>query len=256
MPAMFPRTKTRTNPVFYAEQLRLVLADEPERLERALRDPESVDLLTWNVFASLDTHRDEDWLAHRFELLGGSQVRAPVRLSLWSGRTRAPLLHPSPAYLDMIRQRSSKAGGTSADLSEFERPIEVPVRIETPDVLIFVDTTLGTTPRGAGGRDRVLELIDVGLEHARRLSKRLAVALVYASGSTTARELSSRLDQLRDPDRLAEELSWRKDVPDVLLRELSWQQLIKVWETEIDYLRLGGQPVRAFLKHASARGIR
>ena len=255
MPVMFSSPRTKTNPVFYADQLRLVLADEPDRLERVFNDPDSVDLLTWNVFASLDTHDDNAWLAHRLEALGGPQVRAPARISLWSGRHRGPLLHPSPGYLDMIRERSDKAGGPAADLSEFARPIEVPVRIETPSVLILVDTALASTPRGSGGRDRLLELIDAGTDHARRLSKQLAVAVVYASGSITAAELSTRLQQLRDRRRLAADMPYRDVPPDLLLREVSWQQLLRTWESELDYLSVDGQPVRAFLSHAKARGL-
>ena len=69
--------------------------------------------------------------------------------------------------------------------------------MESPDVLCLVDVVMDRIDRGTNGRDRLLELIDAGLEHARRLSKTLAVAVVYRSGSPAAKELSARLDELR-----------------------------------------------------------
>jgi hypothetical protein len=254
---MFSRLRTRTNPVFYPDQLRLVLSDEPDRLDRAFTDPASLDLLTWNVFASLDTHTDEDWLAYRLQGLGGSAVTAPVRLSVWSGRHSGPELRSSHAYVDAIRSRTHGYGGNSAaELAEFADPIEVPVRVETPDVLLFIDTVWQQPPRGNGGRDRLVELIDAGLDHSRRVDKKLAIGMVYAAGSATGTELSHRINQLRDPELLEAELPWREQLPPIILREMTWQQLLAVWEQERDYLDLGGQPVRAFLEHAQARGLR
>jgi hypothetical protein len=110
--------------------------------------------------------------------------------------------------------------------------------------------------RGAGGRDRVVELVDAGLEQARRLSKTLAVAVVYPSGTEVGSEVSARMHRLRDPAVLAAELPHRTQVPPVVLREVPWQQLLRMWEQEQPYLRLGGQPVKAFLEHARALGLR
>jgi hypothetical protein len=250
------RPKTKTNPVFYEDELRLVLAEEPERLERARTQRDNVDLLTWNVFASLETHRDRDYLAHVLTPLGGSGLRAPVRISLWTGRRRQPLVRPSPAYLQHIRARARAVGGDDAGLTDFEQPIEVPVRIETPDVLVLVDTTLSRVPRGNGGRDRVVELVDSGVDQARRLSKTLAVAFVHRSGSPAAAELSAHVDALRDPARLAAAMPYRKALPPVVLRELPWQHLLTAWSQETAYLRLGGQPTRAFQRHVDALGLR
>jgi hypothetical protein len=42
----------------------------------------------------------------------------------------------------------------------------------------------------------------------------------------------------------------------VILREVPWQKLLAVWEQETGYLRLGGQPVRAFLDHVAELGLR
>lgn len=248
---MFSRLRTRTNPVFYADQLRLALSDEPERVERAFTDPRSLDLLTWNFFASLDTHRDRDWLAYRLQALGGSAVKAPVRMSLFSGRHTEPRLRSSAAYLEHIR-----AGSRDGSLREFADPLEVPVRIETPDVLVLVDTTWDRVPRGNDGRDRLVELMDAGLDHARRIGRRLAVAMVAAGGSSAADEVSHRLNQLRDPDALAAELPWRDTVPPVVLRELSWQELIRLWLPERRWMELGSQPVRGFLDHLRELGLR
>ncbi len=247
--------RTKTNPAFYAEQLRLLLADAPERLERLLSDPDSVDLLTWNVFSSLDTHRDRAYLAYRLQALAGTQLAAPVRVSLWTGRDREPLLRPSSGYVAQVRERARAAGGGPDATAELEAPLEVPVRIESADVLVLVDTSLGTPHRGAGGRDRIVELLDAGLDHARRLSKTLALAFVHA-GPEGGSDLSARLEALREPAALAAALPYRPAVPPVVLRESSWQQLLQIWEQEIPYLELGGQPARAFLDHVRARGLR
>jgi len=246
--------RTKTNPAFYADELRLRLADEPERLERALTDPDSTDLLTWNIFSSLDTHRDPDYLAHRLQPFA-SELRAPLRLSLWTGRHREPLLRPGSAYVAQVRRRAQAAGGGPGATTELEAPVEVPVVIESPDVLVLVDAwTAGR--QGTGGRDRIAELVEVGLDQARRLSKTLTVAVIYASGTPLAGELSTRINALRDPAALAAALPHRDRVPPVALREVPWQQLLRAWEQELRYLDTGGQPVRPFLDHLRARGLR
>ena len=114
--------RTKTNPAFYADELRLLLADEPERLARALTDPDSADLLIWNVFSSLDTHRDPGYLAWRLQQFGGAELRAPVRLSLWTGRRREPLLRPGSAYVAQVRRRAEAAGGGPGATAELEAP--------------------------------------------------------------------------------------------------------------------------------------
>jgi hypothetical protein len=249
------RLRTKTNPVFFADRLETLLADEPARLQRILVEPRSVDLLTWNVFASLGTHRDPEWLAYRLECLLGP-ARPPVRVALWTGRHREPLLPPNRGYLEVARRRAQQVGGDERAIAGLAEPVEVPVRIATPDVVGLVDTTLDALPSGTGGRDRVVELVDVGLDHARRLSTTLAVAVVYPSGTAIGRELSARLQRLRRPESLAAALPHRAAVPQVVLRELAWQQLLTLWESEAGYLDLGGQPVKPFLDHVRRLGLR
>jgi hypothetical protein len=244
------RTKTRPNPLFYAERVQRLL--DGERVERALSDPSSVDLLTWNVFESLDSDPDRDYLAHVLAPVGGGALAAPLRITLWTGRNREPLLRPSQAYGHELRERVGEEGA----VAEFLAPVEVPVRIESPGVLALVETTLDGLPRGAGGRDRLVELVDAGLEHARYLGKELTVTVVYRSGSATAAELSTRINRLRDPAALAAALPWRSDVPAVAFREVSWQHLLQAWQREQGNLRLFGEPVREFLAYCEALGLR
>ena len=246
------RPKTTTNPLFYSERVRSLLGHDEDRLQRALEDPRSLDLLTWNVFESMDTDPDRAYLASLLEPLAGSDLRAPVRIILWTGRHREPLLRPSPEYVRHIRARVDGA----ADLDAFTAPIEAPVRIETPELVVLVDTMLDAVPPGAGGRDRVIELVDAGLTHARYVGKTLVVAYVYRSGSDGAARVSARLNSLRDPDRLAAALPWRERVPEVRFREVSWQQLLRTWERERGHFMLSGQPVRDFLQHAERLGLR
>lgn len=249
----WPRTAPE-NPVFYAARLREIL-DDSGRVAAARADPANVDLLTWNVFTSLSTHSDPEWLARKLQPLSASTVRAPVRMSFWTGRKREPLLQPSHAYRASLRQRSPSAGHGD-DLSPFEQPIEVPVRMESPDALVLVDTVGTQYPRGAGGRDRLLELIDAGLDHARRLSRPVTVTVVYPSGTSAAGDLSARINELRDPATLSTALPHLPSVGPVGLREMSWQRLLQLWETERSYLDLAGQPVKAFLAHLRQRGLR
>jgi hypothetical protein len=251
----FWRRDSEGNPVFYRDKLEAWLADEPERLQTALTDPNSLDLLVWNVFASLDTHRDPDYLAYRLQVLGGERMRSPWRLSVWTGRTREPTLRPSPGYVEWMREQAQQDGGDGSDAVSFAGPIEVPVRVESPEVLLFVETALDEYPAGSGGGDRLLELVDAGLVQADRVGKTLALGLVYLSGTAGASALSARLDALREPGRLAKELPHRERVPELVLRELSWQHLLVLWHQEEAYIKLSGQPVKAFDEHLHARGL-
>lgn len=248
-----PRPKTRTNPVFYPDRLRNLLAHDPARVEAVLGERDSVDLLTWNLFESLDSDTDRPYLASLLQPLAGGDLAAPLRILLWTGRHREPLLRPSPGYLRHVRER---AGGGDDGIAEFLRPVEVPVRIESPGVVALVETTLSGVPVGAGGRDRLVELVDTGLEHARNLSKALTIGVVYRSGTQAAGELSARVNRLRRPEALAAALPWRERLPPVRFRELSWQELIATWEHERDNLKLFGQPVRGFLARCEELGLR
>lgn len=251
------KTKITLNPVFFTEDALQALGDD-DRRDALLHDQRSVDLLTWNVFASLARHRDQPWLADRLRVLGGDQMRAPARISLWTGRTREPLLTPNSGYLAAVRDRIRASGAEGEPLEsalrEFRQPAEAAVRIESPDVLCLVDTTLTTTGVGAGGRDRLVELIDAGLDQARRVGKQLAVAVVYPSGTQLGGELSARVQSLRANVRA--ELPHRDRVPEVALREVSWQELLTIWEAEIDWMDLWGQPVKQFLQHCTTLGLR
>ncbi|MGI8575770.1 MAG: hypothetical protein ACR2MA_10630 [Egibacteraceae bacterium] len=249
-------TRSRTNPVFYEEELRRQLADQPERLRQALEEPANADFLTWNVFMSLDTHSDAPWLAHVLQLVGGSAVGPPVRISLWSGRHRQPLLRPSPAYLRFIEQRAETAGAQECSLELFSTPVEVPVRLESPDVLALIDTTITAAPLGIGGRDRLVELVDAGIEHARRLSKSLTVAMVYAEDTPAGRDVAARVDELATPARLAAALPWRERLPVVTILGVTWRELLDRWQEEQTYLAVGGEPVRGFLSHCAKHGLR
>lgn len=238
-------------PVFWADQARAELGED--RYADALRDPVSLDLLTWNIFQTLETHSDPDWLAYRLQQFGGTDVSAPVRLQLWTGAQTDPLLQPSRGYLATVKERAAAAGASEDDIARFRDPIEVPVRIESPDVLCLVDTVLDRADRGTAGRDRLLELIDAGIEHARRLSKQLAVAVVYQAGTPAAQELSVRLNELRG-GALATALPHQPLAGKVLLREISWQQLVRVWESELGYLDIPGSP-KPLLAHLKDVGL-
>lgn len=242
-------TRRRTNPVFYRDRAGVALADEPERLERMRTESANLDLLTWNIFASLDTHDDQDWLAYRLQALGGPNTRAPVRVSLFSGAHRMPYLRPGPAYVAALHARVGAEGEHADGVSAFEQPIEVPVRIETPDVLVLVETALDRLRPGTGGRDRLAELVDTGLDHARRLSSSLTIAVVAKAGSSV---LETRLPQLTDPAEVTRLVAWRDDVPTVTFTGLTWSQLLQLWREERDVLHLDRQPVRDFESYARA----
>ena len=246
-------TKKRTNPLFSADTFRLVAGEE--RAERALTDPDSVDLLVWNIFSTLQTHSDHRWLAGRMEALAGPGVREPVRISLWPGGTREPRLRPPSSYITHVRERAQAVGGDESSVAEFAAPVEVPVLIDSPEVVGLVDAVNDRTNLGHGGRERLVELIDVAMEQARRVGKTAAVAVIYNGGTAAADILSPRVNALRNERTLAAELPHRKALPPLVLREISWQQLLRVWQSELDYLDVGGQPVKQFLQHCRDRRL-
>lgn len=246
-------TRNRTNPLFAADSFRLLRGEEAT--ERARNDPDSLDLLIWNVFASLETHSDPRWLAGRLQMLGGPAVREPIRISLWTGAERDPLLQPPSSYLAHVRGRAHEVGAEDSSVADFAAPVAVPVRIESPEVLILVEAVWDQPGLGNGGRDRLAELIDVGLEQARRVGKTLALAVVYRSGTPAASELSQRINALRSEKALTTALPHRTSIPPVILREMSWQQLLRIWHSEIEYLDLSGSEVRQFTAHCQERGL-
>lgn len=246
-------TKNRTNPLFFADAFRLVAGEE--RAERALHDPDSVDLLVWNVFSSLEHHRDPRWLAGRLEQLGGPAVRPPVRISLWVGADREPLFRPPASYVASVRQRAQHAGGDEASVKEFGEPVGVPAVIDSPEVVTLVDAVTDRVGVGHGGRERLVELIDVALEHGRRLGKTASVAVLYKAGTEAASQLSPRINALRNDAILKQALPHRRRIAPVVLREMSWQQMLRIWESERDYLNLSGEPVKPFLAHCRERGL-
>lgn len=246
-------TRKRTNPLFHPDRFRLLLGEE--RAERALNDPDSIDLLVWNVFSTLETHRDPRWLAGRMEMLGGPGVREPVRMSLFAGAEREPLLRPPSSYLAAVRARAQEVGGDDSSVAEFGEPVAVPVLIDSPDVVTLVDAVGDRVTRGHGGRERLVELVDVGLEQARRLGKSAAVAVIYQSGTSAAAELSGRINALRSESVLRSALPHRSAVPPIVLREMSWQQLLRIWQSEVGYLDTDGLAVKPFLAHCRQRGL-
>jgi len=256
------KPKTKTNPMFWPDRLAATFADRPGRLDDLRTNPASVDLLTWNVFGAFDTHDFPERLAYRLQAFAGAGVRPPVRLSLWAGRDREPVLRPSAGYLAEIRRRAAgAAGGDGGDgakdpLAAFADPVEVPVLLESPDVVGLIDTTLDRLPSGNGGRDRLIELVDVGLDHARRLGNTLAVAVVYSSGTHAANELSERVNELRNPAVLRAALPYRENLPPVVFREVTWQSLLSNFQADLGYMHLDGQPVRRFLEHTRSLGLR
>lgn len=246
-------TRKRTNPLFHPDAFRLIAGEE--RAQRALDDDDSIDLLVWNVFSTLEHHSDQRWLAGRLQQLGGPAVREPIRISLFTGGEREPRLVPPASYIAYVRERAQAVGGDDASVAEFAAPVTAPVRIESPDVVTLVDAVGDRTHLGHGGRERLVELIDVGLEQARRTGKTLAVAVIYTSRSTAASALSARVNALRNEATLAAALPHRRTVPPVVLREMSWQQLLRIWQSELPYLDLQGAPVKAFLAHCRDRGL-
>lgn len=247
------KTRKRTNPVFYREAFAAVAGSE--RAAKAAENPESIDLLVWNVFSSLETHSDPAWLAGRLQNLAGPGMREPVRIALWTGSEREPLLHPPASYVAHVRERARAAGADDESVAEFASPVSVPARIESPDAVALVDAMGDELSAGHGGRDRVIELIDVALEQARRLGKAPAVAVIYKSGTPAAGEVSARLNALRRPGALATHLSHRSTVGPVVLREMSWQQLLRIWQAEASYLDLDGHQIKAFAAHCRERGL-
>jgi hypothetical protein len=246
-------TRKRTNPLFDADAFRLVAGEE--RAERALHDPDSLDRLIWNIFSTLDTHSDRRWLANRMQTLAGPAVREPVRISLWVGGDREPRLRPPASYVNAVRERARAVGGDEASVAEFAAGVQVPVLLDSPDVIGLVDAVYDQTNLGHGGRERLVELIDVAMEQAHRVGKGAAVAVIYKSGSAAAAQLSPRINALRNERVLASELSHRTTLPPLVLREMSWQQLLRIWRSELDYLDVGSNPVKAFLAHCKQRGL-
>ncbi len=176
-----------------------------------------------------------------------------MRLSLFSGRVQMPYLTPSPAYVRFIEQRSAAVDQREEALAEFTRPIEVPVRIETPEVLLLVETTGRQLRAGAGGRDRLIELVDAGLEHARRLGTSLSIGVISDPDASTLR---GRIQRLGDPGQLARALPWRSSPPPVHFGHMTWPELLALWEQEEPYLDLAGQPARAFRAAIARNGLR
>lgn len=250
------KTSTRPNPVIAGDELALVLGDDPDRLERARSDPSSTDWLVWSTFAP--THRDPDRLTRLPRVLAaviGGGVSPPARTTIFAGRDREPLARPGREYLAHLRRSTDGQGGDAEALVTFGGPVEVPVRVEAPGVLALVDAFVRTPILGAGGRDRMVELIEVGLEQSRAVGKRLVVGVIYPSRNAHASEVSARLARLRTGAGLRAALPWRSRVDDVELREVTWGEVLRTWESEAPYMGVGRRDARRFLDAARDLGL-
>lgn len=251
------KTRTRPNPIVFGDELALTLGDDPDRLERAQTDPTSADWLLWSAFAPTD--RDRDRLVRVPRVLTtilGTEVTAPMRVSLFTGGDREPLARPGRDYVRHLRQTTEGHGGGDEAVEAFRAPVEVPLRIEGPGVLALVDAFVRTPISAVSGRDRILELTEVGLEQSRAVGKRLLIGVVYPAGTHAAAETSARIGKLRAPGALAAAMPWRSHVDDVAFREVTWREVLATWESEASYMGVGRREAKRVLDAAADIGLR
>jgi hypothetical protein len=242
---MLLRTRTKTNPLFYADQVRLLLDHDPERIERMLTSRRAST-------CSRGTSSRPSTPTRTGSTSPGCSSRSAGRTSSRRSACRCG----RAGTRSRVSSRATSTSGTSVRLPVRMRTSRSsPVRRGAGAHRVAQRARarrdhVRPLPRGRGGRDRIVELVDAGLVHAGRVGKELAIAVVYRSGTEVRpravppRQRAARPEGPRRRDAVAH------PVPEVVFREMSWQQLLRLWENERSHYKLFGQPVRGFLRHA------
>lgn len=180
-------TRTWRNPVLFQEELKNRLPSG-EQLRRIIEEPQSEDLLTWNVFATLKRSKPtsrwlEPLLQKSFANLNDSEIHSyfqathldRAKISFWCGKRYAPTYPPPQEREIWLREYLGNRGGGlfqrwSTKPGKVEGTTEVDLTIETEKALIFIEAKYlsDISPRVSYDpwRDQVVRTIDVGTYQA------------------------------------------------------------------------------------------
>lgn len=181
------KKRTWRNPVLFQEELKNRLPSG-EQLRRIVEEPQSEDLLTWNVFATLKRSKPTSrWLTPFLQRsltnLTDSIVQDFLRpeqldnavIELWLGKRRAPTYPPPQERESWLREYLGNRGGGlfqrwSTKPGKVEGTTEVDLTIETEKALIFIEAKYlsDISPHVSYDpwRDQIVRTIDVGTYQA------------------------------------------------------------------------------------------
>lgn len=181
------KKRTWRNPVLFQEELKNRLPSG-EQLRRIIEEPQSEDLLTWNVFATLKRSKPTSrWLTPFLQRsltnLTDSIVQDFLRpeqldnavIELWLGKRRAPTYPPPQERESWLREYLGNRGGGlfqrwSTKPGKVEGTTEVDLTIETEKAFIFIEAKYlsDISPHVSYDpwRDQIVRTIDVGTYQA------------------------------------------------------------------------------------------
>lgn len=181
------KKRTWRNPVLFQEELKNRLPSG-EQLRRIVEEPQSEDLLTWNVFATLKRSKPTSrWLTPFLQRsltnLTDSIVQDFLRpeqldnavIELWLGKRRAPTYPPPQERESWLREYLGNRGGGlfqrwSTKPGKVEGTTEVDLTIETEKAFIFIEAKYlsDISPHVSYDpwRDQIVRTIDVGTYQA------------------------------------------------------------------------------------------
>ncbi len=230
--------------------------------ERAsqIRGEDSQVAMLWNVFRSLQKLEPSLWLPRLLTQAFGwkrgtrqhekllAATRHPLTFHWWkrydvpSGRLEWLHRQASNANLDLSHYPARYLPEKKAEITRnldlglpLEEPVEVPLCIETADLVLGVLAVYKGNLRQNtcydARRDELVRLLDAGTWHARHAGKRFLTLVVYTDARTYNTETKRLLDLYRDNGGLlVARLPHRSDAEALQLAatdvgELRWRQL-------------------------------
>ena len=205
-----------------------------------LKNANSEDALTWNVFRTLKYYSPQVWMPHllasavaRDKNVGDKKLLSrlqemdlgDVEISFWKRKG------PSPRRLKFLRDMLMKSDdpdhvSRAKDPHPLEGMSEIDVILENEDVCCFVVgkylSNLEEDTENEKGWDQIIRLIDVGTYYAKDREFYLLVAL-YDEKDRNRYSFEKVMEYKESPDRLQERLAFRDDVKFALVAQrLGW----------------------------------
>lgn len=226
------------------------------QLERIKFNPNSEDLLTWNVFMTLK-HCQSNWLTLWLQTCFAEASSLAnlddARIYLWPGRQRRPTYPPPPERETWLRERYRQSAillfqAWANKKGRMEGSTEIDVAVESDDALVFIEakylSDISHRVTYDPWRDQITRCVDVGSYHAGKRDFFLILLTPrwpddYAQNSRLyhykLREYQHNPDALRSklPHRVAGDNPIDFDLMSQRIGQAYWDDLIHLTDEQV-----------------------